>query len=49
MKGMRKIKYDHFYHKTNLRTLLITNGFRIEKEADFHTASVNHYLTGKKG
>lgn len=50
MKLFGTIKYFHFFHKSDLRDLLESNGFLIKKSASFHKAPVNFYLAGvKKG
>jgi ubiquinone/menaquinone biosynthesis C-methylase UbiE len=50
MKLFGNIKYFHFFHKSDLKDLLKNNGFLIQKEAEFHNAPVNYYLTAiKKG
>lgn len=50
MKLFGNFKYFHFFHKSDLKDLLKNNGFLIQKEAEFHNAPVNYYLTAiKKG
>lgn len=48
MKLFGRIKYFHFFHKSDLKDLLNNNGFLIQKEAEFHNAPVNYYLTAIK-
>jgi len=50
MKLIGKIKYFHFYHRSDIKNLLESSGFLVKKEADFHDTPVNFYLSGvKKG
>lgn len=45
----RQMKYVHYFHKEDLRTLYEENGIIIEREADLHSKPVNYYLSGKPG
>ena len=49
MKFFGRIKYFSFFRKSYLKALLEEQGFSVEKEAEFHPAPVNYYLTGRKG
>jgi len=49
MKLFGRIKYFSFFRKSYLKALLEEQGFSVEKEAEFHPAPVNYYLTGRKG
>lgn len=48
MKLFGRIKYFSFFRKAHLKALLEDQGFSVEKEAVFHPAPVNYYLTGRK-
>jgi ubiquinone/menaquinone biosynthesis C-methylase UbiE len=48
LKLLGKIKYFHFYKKSDLQKLLRDKGFKIIQEAELHTAPVNYLLIGKR-
>jgi len=48
MKLFGRIKYFHFFKKSDLKILLEDQGFNIEKEVIFHPAPVNYFLAGRK-
>ena len=48
LKLLGRVKFIRFFRKSDLKALLNDHGFNIEKEAEFHPAPVNYYLTGKR-
>jgi ubiquinone/menaquinone biosynthesis C-methylase UbiE len=48
MKLLGKIKYLHYYRKTDLLRLLEAARFEITSESVLHPAPVNYYISGRK-